>query len=263
MALLDNLISYWSLEEASGSRADATATGNTLTDNFTVTQQTGKIANCAQLTAANSEYLSRADNASLSTGNIDFSVAAWVYLDSIVNGTIASKWVITGNQREYLLFYNNTDHAPNNRFSLLVSATGTSTIGIVDATSFGAASTATWYFVVAWHDSVADTINICVNDGTVNSVAHTTGVFDGTGAFDIGRIANLYFWNGRIDEVAFAKRVWTAAEITWMYNGGAGRSYADWLAFDAAVGHPTMRRGGLVDYIGQPLEVGRSNVRVF
>ena len=64
-----NLIAYWKLDEASGTRNDSKG-ANHLTDNNTVTQAVGKVGNAAQFTLANSEYLSIADNADLSAGDI-------------------------------------------------------------------------------------------------------------------------------------------------------------------------------------------------
>ena len=64
--LLTNLISFWEMEEASGTRVDAVvASGNDLTDNATVTQNPGKVGNAAQFTLATSEWLSHVSNASL------------------------------------------------------------------------------------------------------------------------------------------------------------------------------------------------------
>src|SRR5574341_2164717 len=82
MAVKGNLISFWELEEASGTRLDATASDNDLTDNNTVTQATGKVGNAAQFTRANTEYLSIAHNTSIACGDIDQTRCAWVYLDS-------------------------------------------------------------------------------------------------------------------------------------------------------------------------------------
>jgi hypothetical protein len=224
-----NFISHWSLGEVSGTRVDnVVASANDLTDINTVTQAVGKIGNAAQFTAANFEALGHADNASLSTGDIDFTISAWVYLDTIHNGAILTKYQISGNQREYLLFYNNNDHAPNNRFSFVVSSNGTA-ITTIDATTFGAASTATWYFVVAWHDAVNNQIGISVND-VANTAAYSSGVFDSTAPFRIGELLNgasqIYPFNGRIDEAWFEKRMWSASDITDTYNAGAGRDYA-------------------------------------
>lgn len=219
-SLSTGLVGYWKLDEASGTRNDSGGT-NHLTDNNTVTQAAGKVANAAQFTAANSEYLSVADSAALSTGDIDFTICAWVYLDSksssrliVSKGTLA-----TAAATEYWV-----DHlASTDRFRFGVS-TGAA-LATVSADVLGAPSLATWYFVVAWHDSVGNTINISVNNGAANSAAHSAGVQDSTQPFQIGAAAGPSgFMDGRVDEVGVWKKVLTAAERTLMYNGGSGRT---------------------------------------
>ena len=83
MPLTTSLVEAWNLQEASGNRAGAFAS-LTLTDNNTVTQTTGPssvIPQAALFTAANSEYLSRADEAALSlTG--DWTITGWAKLAS-------------------------------------------------------------------------------------------------------------------------------------------------------------------------------------
>ncbi len=230
-SLLANLVAFWELEEASGSRADARGS-NTLTDNNTVTQAAGKVGNAAQFTASSGEYLSIADNAALSMGDIDFTIAAWVYLDTKANEVIAAKYRTNTSQREYLLYYAATDGATQ-RFVFLVSPNGVST-NLVVANNFGEPSTSTWHFVVAWHDSVANTINIQIDDGAADSTAHSTGVFNGTDDFRIGALytsAPTYFLNGRIDQVGIWKRTLTTTDKTWLYNSGNGRSYAEIAAY--------------------------------
>ena len=54
MALTDNLIAFWQLEEASGVRYDSEGSNN-LTDNNTVTSATGVVGDAAQFTRSNSE----------------------------------------------------------------------------------------------------------------------------------------------------------------------------------------------------------------
>ena len=85
-------------------------------------------------------------------------------------------------------------------------------------------STGASYFVVGWHDSVNNTLNIQVNNGTVNSLAWTAGVLNGSADFAIGArrdTAPLYF-DGRIDAVGLWKRVLTSGERTSLYNSGTG-----------------------------------------
>lgn len=79
--LITDLAAYWKLDEASGTRSDSAGSSH-LTDNNTVTQSSGRVGNAGQFTAANNEYLSVADNAALSSGDVDITVAGWIYLDA-------------------------------------------------------------------------------------------------------------------------------------------------------------------------------------
>ncbi len=218
MALSDNLVAYYSLEDAN----DALGSNN-LTNNATVTFTSGQVANAATLNGT-SQYLSHASNATFQTGDIDFTVAAWVKATSLAATIdIIAKWTVTGNHREYLLTYNQ----PTNRFRWFVSKDGTASVS-VDATTFGAPSTATYYFIAVWHDSVANVIGIRVNGGGADTTNTSTGVVSSTSVFGIGSRGDggATFWPGQIDEVGLWKRVLTSAEITDLYNGGSGRNYA-------------------------------------
>lgn len=233
MALKSSLISYWKCDEASGNLLDAHGS-NELTDTNTVTSDTGKINDARQFTAANSEYFTIADNASISTGDIDFTFAAWVYLDSkAANRRIIAK-TDNGSNTEYQLTYRQSV----DRFDFYIA---NGTIG-VEANNLGSPSTATWYFIVAWHDSVANTMNIQVNNGTADSGATGgTGPTDTAQDLQVGRLASEYM-DGRIDEIAFWKRTLSDSERTQLYNGGSGLSYDVW---DRSTGNPLMFSGGL------------------
>ena len=80
----------------------------------------------------------------------------------------------------------------------------------------------TWYFIVIWHDSVNDTINIQVNNGAVDTLAHTTGVFSGTAPFRIGQHSDTSYMDGRVDAVGWWKGVLTQLERTQAYNDALG-----------------------------------------
>lgn len=218
MALTDNLIALWELEEASGTRVDAHGS-NDLTDNNTVGQGTGKVGNCADLELSNNESLSIADNPSLSCGDIDFTAAAWVNFESAGTMHVMGKWETAAGQAEWRCL----SLASNFTFRI-ASAPGAE--NAVSATSV-TISTGTWYFVVVWHDSVANTMNIQVNNGTVHSQAHSAGVQDSTASFRIGmNDAGLNVLDGLIDQVGFWKRVLTSDERTELYNSGDGLAYS-------------------------------------
>lgn len=219
-ALYTSLVAAWKLEEASGARADSHG-ANALTDNNTVTQAAGKIGSAAQFTAANSEHLSIADNAAMSTGDIDFTFAGWLYLDSktAVRG-VFEKDNNTAGQREYGLYYTNAD----DRLHFYVFTPGDVYAEVI-ASAFGSPAVSTWIFFVVWHDAAANTINIQVNGGTVNSTAHAAGVKDAAATFSIGQGGGNSYMDGRVDALNFWKRVLTAGERAELYNAGAGRAY--------------------------------------
>ena len=222
MALTDSLVSYWKLDEASGNALDAHGT-NDLTDHNTVTSIAGKINNGRHFAAASSEYFSHTTNASLETGDIDFTLSAWAYLDSFDgNRMIISKFTAPPDF-EWRVFLQPFG-ADNARFT--VSNTGSGSDGNVTNAS-GTITTGQWYFVVAWHDSVANTINIQVNDGTVGSTSWSSGVLAaGASDLEIGSDqTGGELMDGIIDEVGFWKRVLTSGERTQLYNSGAGLAY--------------------------------------
>jgi hypothetical protein len=216
-SLLTDLVGYWKLDEASGTRNDSVGTSH-LTDNNTVTQAAGKQGNSAQFTASSSEYLSCTDNATLSlASDTSFTIALWAYGDSFANfPALFQKGAFNGNGDEYILYW----HASFSTWRFLVG--NGSSFGTVEWSS--APATSTWYFIVCWHDAAANTINIQVNDGTTVSAAWTGGTQDTTSPLHIGRGGTSY-WNGRIDEVGFWKRVLTSAERTALYNSSNGVTY--------------------------------------
>lgn len=217
-----SLISWWVLGETSGTRNDSHGT-NHLTDNNTVTYTTGMYGNAALMTRANQESLSRSDNASLSTGNIDYTIGLWTNLTS---GSLTQYFISKYGPTTQGEYYVRTTTANAVEFNIV------NTSGSPVAVTSPAITVGAWTFIVVWHDSVNNTINIQIDNGTVTSASHSAGSNDGNGAFYIGSIsaAQNTTLNGAIDEVFFYKRVLTADEREWLYNSGSGRTYADLTA---------------------------------
>lgn len=214
MALTDSLVSYWALEEASGNRADSHGS-NTLTDNNTVASATGKISTAADFEASNSEWLSCADNAALSTGDIDFSLSFWVYFESTGYQELAGKWTGGGTDREWLIY----TFGGAMSFQVQGPSSGQT---VTHGTSL---TSGVWYHVVVWHDSVNNVIGITINDTSAVTQAHSGGANDGTADFTLGGRSGSVYFDGLMDEVGFWKKVLSAAEITSLYNGGSGFAY--------------------------------------
>lgn len=228
--LLPTPIAYWKMEEPSGTRNDSIGT-NHLTDNNTVTQTAGKQGYAAQFTSANNEYLSIADNAALSVGNFDFTIAFWVYLDDVAaSHDLINRYNVASN-----LSYD-IDCEAGQPFKFYISDNGvTNPSQVVTASTFGAPSAGVWYCVICWHDAAANVIGISVN-GVENTAVTTTGVFDGTSQFQIGGINGTGApHNGRIDEVGFWKVVLSAQERTDFRNGGLGITLATLLGTPAVL----------------------------
>jgi hypothetical protein len=190
--------------------------GYHLTDNNTVTQAGGITGNAAQFVRANREFLSVTDNPDLSMGDVDFTLAAWLYFDSFADSMhIVSKWTAGGNG-EYVLALD------VGQLRFYVSSNGASYKGVGSPTRL---STRTWYYVVCWHDSVEDKLYIQVNDGPVDSQSYSGGVHDGTSDFRIGARYYWDFFDGRVDAVGVWKRLLTSEERSALYNEGTGISY--------------------------------------
>lgn len=232
-SLLTSLAAYYTLNEASGNRLDSLGVA-TLTPINTPTQAAGKVGAAVQLASTTKQRLDAASASVLSLSG-SFAIDFWFWLDALPTAGIyrgvVGKW--NANQFSYVVYAD----GDLNRLVFEVSGNGTSSTVVV-ANNFGALSANTWYYGTVWHDSVAQTINISINNGTANSAAHTSGVFASTALFDIGRpdasfgTSSAGHWNGRIDELGVWSRVLTAAERTARYAGGAGTTYP----FDRAAG---------------------------
>jgi hypothetical protein len=233
-----NLIAWWDFNEASGNLLDAhnvscggggcdlTETSGVIDTSATAIQGTSRDFEATAVTA----QFQRNDEADISTGDIDFTWAGWVRAETLAaNPIIAHKgWLGTPDaDSEWLLYYNTSTNRLN--FSKRVAATVT-----VVGNNAGALSTATWYFIAAWHDATNDSMGIRAfgsASSTADTQASSTGLNDGTRLFQVGALsASGSYWDGLMDESAFWKRVLSSDELTYLYNSGAGRTYAEAIA---------------------------------
>lgn len=215
---MTSLSEHWRMEETSGNRTGA-AQSYVLTDRNTVTSTTGKRGTAALLTAANLESLDMSDNASTSfTGN--FSANYWVNFTSLSAAPnyqcVVSKFASTGTSRSYR-FCNSTDTQ-----LLQISSTGSNVSGAGWTTSL---SSGTWYMMsVMYSTSGSSTVYINgVSQGSVTGMF--TSIFDNATAFEIGKSSspNEFYVDATVDEVTLWKgRILTSAEVTTLYNAGAG-----------------------------------------
>jgi len=222
-SLLTNLVSWWSLDEVSGTRIDAHGS-NDLTDNNTVTQATGKVGDAGQFTRTNSEWLSKTAPHGLEGNNRDISVAFWIYLDSI--GTSHQIPIAVGGSSGTASTLDYIFQIQTDSFMYFYIGQG-GTFKAIKATTFGTLSINTWYFVIGTYDEAANIGSISINDGTVDQTTGITTINNTGNDFYIGRWAHSggRYVNGRVDEVAFWNKIIDATEITALYNSGSGITY--------------------------------------
>lgn len=222
-----NLNAYYTMEETSGTRLDSTTNNNDLTDNNTVTAGTGIIDNGADFEATNSEYLSIADNASLSfTG--DFSASFWVNPEDIsIEPVLISKWNGAGSRSYYLqLRMGATDTM---RISTSTDGTAQTTADV----SISNYSAGVFHHIVVSYDASAGAIEVFedgISRGTAGSLS--TAIADTGAVFEVGRYTEgaSNYYDGILDEVALYARVLHYGDVLDLYNSGAG------ITFEAATG---------------------------
>lgn len=223
-----NLIAWWAFDEASGNALDSHTNALHLTDVNTVGAVAGKVSGARDLVRANAEGFTRTSEALLHLADDYWNIFGWAKSNSW-DGVITplfSKWD-DSTQCEWLLRY--TDSV--SRFTFEIDSNG-SVAGktVLTANSLGAPSTGVWYFYIVRHDPIANTISIQFNNGTVDSTAHSGGAYaSGTDLLRVGKMGGTTRqWNGLVDEFGIIKgELLTADQGDWLWNGGAGRSYAE------------------------------------
>lgn len=264
--LAGGLVSYYTLDEVSGNRADSHG-GNTLTDNNTVGSAAGKKSNAADFEAANTEYLSAADNAALSL-TTNLSILGWVNIESLPadRSEIVSKPNTTGNgYGAYHLEIENNAGTYNLRG--LTDVAGTPLV-----TSYAwNPSTATWYHIAYTRNSTTGRQELYVNGICVASTANTTGAgTDSTHDLYLGKFgsATALLYDGLIDELAIYARDLEYGDILDHYNASAAITYDATLAvlavdvFDAlSLAEATTTEGFSFVAIGDDLAVAESTTQ--
>lgn len=217
MTLTNNIVSYWTLDEVSGNRADSVGS-NTLVDTNTVASTTGLISNAADFVAANSESLVAPDM----LGGATFALSWWVNPDRV-------------NATECMLHKSTEDATGDStgaEYRVLMLDSGNVQYGVGNGTGWVGGSVAhgmsagTWYhFVLQYTGTV---VELYKNASLLASNTSTFTPKNSVGSLHWGKrvrnITDLYF-DGQMDEMGAWSRHLTTTEISRLYNGGLGLTY--------------------------------------
>lgn len=241
MAILDNIIWAWKLDESSGNAADSSWNSKTWTNVNTVTFTTGLINNCAVFNGSNQKF-DLPDNLGF-TSAWDFSYSAWLWPDS---------WAIQWAQCPICL----NDGSAQKAFLLSFQSGPSihywaekSCVWWIGTYTYTTSTSARTHFVVTYSNWVAKLYINCVYKAT------STNTWNGSCAWTSKWELWLWtayrtYYKGKMDEVYARQRVltdwwvsvWDTAtwEIALLYNSWAGRQYPfsttniksiNWLAY--------------------------------
>lgn len=223
--LLVDLVSWWSLDEATGIRFDA-HDSNDLADINTVTQAVGKIANAGQFVHANSEYLSKASPTGLNGGQVrDFTIAGWVYMDTndgrrMIIGMTRGP---SGDEYDYTISY----RGDNTEKFRLTMGTEQAFFRTIETTNASAIPVDTWHYFIGSYEVATREMKISLDNTDEGSITLVGTAQNDGNEFFIGRnnSSGTLYMDGRVDEVAFWGRLLTTDEKAELYNSGDGIGY--------------------------------------
>lgn len=231
MALTDNLISYWKLDESSGNAADSKGS-NTLTNNNTVPFVAAKLNNGADFESTSSHYFDIADGSQSGLDiSGDISVAFWIKSETNDGVSMLSKYSSGAtNQRAY-----NYDLV-SGTIRAIFSDDGTAGAGHIVgyATNASQITNGAMTYVVITFNIGTETCIFYVNGSSVASsqtVGTTLGatLHNSTQPFRLGSSGDAGsptgFFDGVLDEVAIWSRVVSSTEVSQLYNSGNGLAY--------------------------------------
>lgn len=222
MALSDNLVSYYKLDESSGNASDSVGS-NTLTNVGTATYSSAKINNGIDLNGS-SQYLNGGNVLNLTTGAWTFS--AWIKV------TTTGSFEFVGGKSESAGTSDWYMRVTNGNKAEIQFRNGASSNQVVGAVTV---ADNTWHHVVGlrngtnvllYVDGSADGSATDNNYNCSNSLDFHLGA-DSAGALN-------FKFNGQIDEVGIWNRALSGTEITELYNAGAGKQYPFGTAYSMA-----------------------------
>ena len=233
--LKDGLISYWALDEVSGTIAYDSHNSNHLSiRNLPTLGASGKINTAYQMGGTSDLYLGSAGDFA---GLQGLTVSCWIY--PVLSSTAAMYHVFvskmhTSFTNPYYVFQLRTRFENYQSFEFWLGSNSTYAYVV----KRGVYSTYNWIHLVGTFDGTSGAISLYVNgvkqlinsfdrlDFTANTTLNSANT-----PLIIGDDPDLYStlnnFTGKIDEVAIWDRQLSDSEIAMLYNGGNGLGYSN------------------------------------
>ena len=210
MALIDNIVSYWKLD---GNSNDSVSTNNGTDTSISYNASYGKIGQGALVNASSDQIITPSI-----TGSNDWTINFWFNPSNLSSGggTTVIKDDVS-SVRIWNIYLNATT------FDFYTWDSGSNIYS--DSASHGM-SNGTYYMITARWDSTAHTSDLFVNGSRIinesnSGTAKTTGC-----SITVGKAPDVLGGAlGYYDEIGLWSRALTDAEITSLYNSGAGLTH--------------------------------------
>lgn len=185
--------------------------------NFGPTIESGLIGNA--LSFSGGKWL-QATNAAYQAGDIRFGFTGFIKRNSSAStyGAVLGQWGLAGSRKFQL-------YMQNGQLTFRVSDDGTTITTLTNPTVL---TPGEWSMFACWHDPVANTINLRIDDGAAASTPHSTGVVAGSSDFFVGFDdgASLASLDASLDSLTFWKNAFpTTSELDTIFNASLGLDY--------------------------------------
>ncbi|MHC9085332.1 hypothetical protein ACYX7E_09870 [Luteimonas sp. RIT-PG2_3] len=227
-SILGKLTSYWDMSEASGARLDSKG-ANHLSVVGTVNTAAGSRGSDVAAAFVGTGGLVAPNDASLNVpaGGGNHCFFGWLMLTApAATQFAAAKWNASGS--------GNLEYAVSAQAGVLYAQNGG--VGYTNASTTVPAAN-TWSFVVMWRDAAAGAdagkVRIQRDEGTIALSASASNAPVTASSLGFGQAGSSATnrLTGRLQRWGWIKGdILTPAERAWLYNGGAGRTYAEIVA---------------------------------
>lgn len=215
-SLLTGLISYWKLNETSGTLMDSVASNNSTSITGSPTYDaSGKLGRC--MTIAGAGYISMGTTTNLKP-TTSFSVSIWFKTSSTAYQELISNIMWTSPSYKGWKIATEYSGTSWNLRGVINNNTNT---GIVDSTT--AINNGAWHLaVMTWNGSTLKLYKDGNQEGGDIPFTYTM-LYNASSDFEIGsKDGGDGTFTGSVDEIGLWSKALTSGEITTLYNSGTG-----------------------------------------